>query len=91
MLCFSEVCFEQSDYVGHNIEENETGEVSSPGVCQTLCQKNSDCYYWTWLQSNKGCYLKDANALQGRTNDATALGRFSGPKYCNISYGAFIY
>lgn len=82
-----EICFEQSDYVGHNVDENETGEVESPAACQSLCRNNADCHYWTWLRSNNGCYLKDANAILGRTNDATSLGRFSGPKWCTVSYG----
>ncbi|OEH73912.1 uncharacterized protein LOC34620192 [Cyclospora cayetanensis] len=81
------VCFEQSDYVGHNVEENETGEVESPAACQALCRNNSDCHYWSWLRSNKGCYLKDANAILGRVNDTTSIGRFSGPKWCSVRYG----
>ncbi|CDJ43727.1 hypothetical protein ETH_00012815, partial [Eimeria tenella] len=82
-----EICFEQSDYVGHNVEEDESGEVASAAACQLRCRENPDCHFWTWLRSSKGCYLKDANALLGRTNDASSLGRFSGPKWCTVSYG----
>ncbi|KAL8424857.1 hypothetical protein Efla_001662 [Eimeria flavescens] len=85
-----EVCYEQSDYVGHNVDEDETGEVKSPAACQALCRRNSECHYWTYYANNKGCYLKDANAILGRTNDMTSLGRYSGPKYCTVSHGCVL-
>lgn len=87
MRLFSDVCYEQSDYVGNNVDEIETGEVTSPAACQNLCRNNDECYYWTWLRDSNHCYLKDANAISGRSNDVTSLGRYSGPKYCTTKSG----
>ena len=47
--------------------------------CQKLCQRNDECYYWTFVGKNGECYLKNANAMSAPSKKQ---GSISGPKIC---------
>lgn len=83
-----DVCVEQADYVGHDIEAIEDGSVSSATECRTICRHTEGCEFWTWVQSTGNCYLKTEDALLGKTNGLASLGRFSGPRECFMHYGS---
>ncbi|PFH35764.1 PAN domain-containing protein [Besnoitia besnoiti] len=76
-------CFEDSvDYTGYDVEKIETGRVTTPTMCQTLCQQRNLCRFWSWVSPTKNCYLKSQFALMGRRDDTSTAGIVSGPKYC---------
>ncbi|CBZ54555.1 hypothetical protein NCLIV_049840 [Neospora caninum Liverpool] len=79
-------CFEDSvDYTGYDLEKVETGKITTPVMCQTLCQQRELCRYWSWVSPTKNCYLKSQFALMGRRDDASTSGIVSGPQYCASS------
>lgn len=82
-----DVCMEQADYVGYDIEAIEDGSVASAIECRTLCRRTEGCEFWTWAQTTGSCYLKSEDALLGKNNGLSSLGRFSGPRECFIQYG----
>lgn len=83
----SDVCFEQADYVGHDLEVIEDGSVTSAIDCRTICRHTEGCEYWTWVRSTNNCYLKTEDALMGKSNGLASLGKFSGPRDCFMQYG----
>lgn len=91
VLCESEqVCFEEGDFAGYDIEKIETGEVRSPSECLDRCRANNECHFWTWVADTKFCYLKSSDAVLGKKSDLTSLGMYSGPKKCSITYGGCV-
>lgn len=80
-----DVCVEQADYVGHDIET--INDVASAVECRTFCRQTEGCEFFTWVQSHGTCYLKNKDALVGKTNGLASLGRFSGPRECYMHYG----
>ena len=53
-------------------------KIRNAAECQTLCQSNDECYYWT-VSKNGDCYLKNANAISAISKKKGAT---SGPKIC---------
>lgn len=82
-----DVCVEQADYVGYDLESIEDGSVLSAIECRSICRQTEGCAFWTWVQKTNNCYLKTEDALMGKRNGLTTLGRYSGPRYCNMLYG----
>ncbi|EPT26742.1 PAN domain-containing protein [Toxoplasma gondii TgCatPRC2] len=79
-------CFEDSvDYTGYDLEKVETGKITTPAMCQTLCQQRDLCRYWSWVSHTKNCYLKGQFALMGRRDDSSTSGIVSGPQYCTTT------
>ncbi|PFH35770.1 PAN domain-containing protein [Besnoitia besnoiti] len=70
------------DYRGFDVQKLETNSINSYVECQSLCEANERCFYWTWVSQKKSCYLKDHGALLGRVQDAATAGLVSGPKLC---------
>ncbi|OEH77637.1 PAN domain-containing protein [Cyclospora cayetanensis] len=82
-----DVCIEQADYVGYDLEAIEDGSVLSAVACRTICRHTEGCEFWTWVKATKNCYLKTEDALLGKTNGLSSIGRFSGPRECFMQYG----
>ena len=66
--------------IEYNVEEVnilETLSISSTSDCQSECDDNDDCFYWTYFPDTDQCQLK-------RTHGQvyTAFGAISGPKTC---------
>lgn len=81
-----DVCMEQADYVGYDLESIEDGSVPSAIECRSICRQTEGCAFWTWVQQTNNCYLKTEEALLGKRNGLTTLGRYSGPRYCTMLY-----
>lgn len=82
-----DVCMEEADYVGYDLEAIEDGSVGSAIECRTICRRTEGCEFWTWVRSTGNCYLKTEDALLGKTNGLASLGKFSGPRQCFMHYG----
>lgn len=82
-----DVCVEQADYVGYDLEAIEDGSVATAVECRTICRRTEGCEFWTWTRSTGNCYLKTEDALLGKTNGLASLGKFSGPRECFMHYG----
>ena len=69
-------CFEDgTDYFGHDITWSKTENAK---YCQNECAKNTKCKFWTFVKSNKICYLKKKREkVLSRNQNVT-----SGPKTC---------
>lgn len=87
MVCHTDVCIEQADYAGYDLEMIEDGSVYSAIECRSICRKTEGCAFFTWNQKTNNCYLKTEEAILGKKNALTTLGRFSGPRFCNMAYG----
>merc|ERR1719394_1013067 len=76
----SEDCFEQGiDYLGNDISEGHYVSTSSAAGCQSECQRNSACNFWTWDPSyHTACWMKTAKTQTAANSVVT-----SGPKYCD--------
>ena len=71
---FLDGCFEtDTDFYGNNVGEQY--DIENPKDCQTLCQNNNECNFWTLSNS---CWLKTTDS--GRQSK---LGVTSGPKFCS--------
>ena len=88
---FSGLCIEEdTDYLGNDIKHSKSyshndwhiPNVENPTHCQTLCQENRQCKFWTFgLTEHKGhCWLK--TSASGRKKHP---GLISGPKNCRKS------
>jgi len=73
-------CFEYDVNYHRNDVRSESG-VTSAETCQSLCQSESSCLYFTYLGDLKICYLKFSSA--GWTIVNSEYENVSGPKYCN--------
>jgi len=76
----SEDCFEQGiDYLGNDISEGHYVSTSSAAGCQSECQRNSACNFWTWDPTyHTACWMKTAKTQTAANSVVT-----SGPKYCD--------
>eukprot|EP00922_Rhytidocystis_sp_ex-Travisia-forbesii_P005864 GHVS01008515.1.p1 GENE.GHVS01008515.1~~GHVS01008515.1.p1 ORF type:complete len:445 (-),score=94.16 GHVS01008515.1:1884-3218(-) len=74
-------CFEENiQYVGWDIH-GRGGDAPSARACQTRCQGDPGCDYFTFRPNTTECFLKASNF--GRTAAASFV---SGPKFCvNLS------
>lgn len=72
-------CFDYGkDYWGHDLRPGQFKSVGSANACQTECQRDAGCKYWTWVPSYKNsCWLKTGKGQIKYQN-----GVVSGPKYC---------
>ncbi|KAL8429715.1 hypothetical protein Efla_001150 [Eimeria flavescens] len=84
---YPDVCIEQADYVGHDLVAIEDGSVQSAVQCRTICRQTEGCAFFTWVRSSGNCYLKTEDALLGKNNSLSSLGKFSGPRECYMHYG----
>ncbi|KAL8274615.1 hypothetical protein Esti_001444 [Eimeria stiedai] len=74
-------CELHTDFMGHDLQAFY-GTVFDVQSCQQLCQGFNNCFYFTFVESQASCYLKDQNAEEGREyNSAT----FSGARDCDLS------
>lgn len=73
---FSELC---TSYSAANIKETTA---TSPDDCQTLCQENNDCNFFTFNYGGQKCYMK--STLGSRSGPA---GETSGPAHCSSGSG----
>lgn len=80
------VCTEQADYVGYDLEAIEDGSIPSSIMCRARCRQTEGCEFWTWVKDTKNCYLKTEDALLGKTNGLASLGKISGPRECFMHY-----
>lgn len=63
-----------------NYDGNDYMEIpgSTPGVCHEACLDDSEyCRAWTWVQSNKTCYLKDSFPTNKTTVQGMVSARYS--------------
>ncbi|KAL8449714.1 hypothetical protein Emed_002969 [Eimeria media] len=82
-----DLCIEQADYVGYDLESIEDGSVTSATQCRSICRKTEGCEFFTFVRSTGNCYLKTEGALAGKSNSLATLGKFSGPKNCFLHSG----
>lgn len=82
-----DLCIEQADYVGYDLEAIEDGSVTSATHCRSICRKTEGCEFFTFVRSTGNCYLKTEGALEGKSNSLATLGKFSGPRDCFMHYG----
>ncbi|KAL8442975.1 hypothetical protein Emed_007031 [Eimeria media] len=54
----------------------------SAASCQRDCRRVSGCYYWTFSAQSEVCSLKSAEALTGRIENLSTIGKVSGSKDC---------
>ena len=72
-------CFEEGiTFYGNDVELQRN--IENPKACQTLCQNNIKCMYWTYgVTKHAGnCWLKSEDS--GRRSNP---GLTSGPKLCS--------
>ena len=80
-LIFSLGCLENNfDYAGYDLQRLSA---KTALACQDFCKKNEKCDFFSWIQSNKACYLKHS-----KKNRKVRTGIISGPKTCE---GKIIY
>ena len=73
----TESCFEENiDYPGADVDTDPKYS-SSPEECQQFCQANNDCFYWSFKDAKKVCWLKSSSK-----SATSAYGAISGPKVC---------
>ncbi|KAL8437284.1 hypothetical protein ACSSS7_001047 [Eimeria intestinalis] len=82
-----DLCIEQADYVGYDLEAIEDGSVTSATQCRSICRKTEGCEFFTFVRKTGSCYLKTEGALQGKSNGLATLGKFSGPRNCFMHSG----
>ncbi|KAL8452812.1 hypothetical protein Emag_002185 [Eimeria magna] len=82
-----DLCIEQADYVGYDLEAIEDGSVTSATQCRSICRKTEGCEFFTFVRSTGNCYLKTEGALEGKSNGLATLGKFSGPRNCFMHSG----
>ena len=86
LICVSQSCYLYNvDYKGTNLNEEHQLKTEDASTCQTLCQKEPRCYFWTWVTPDfqdgayrKDCYLKSSDVVM-----ASQDGLISGPKECS--------
>ena len=72
-------CFEEGiTFYGNDVELQRN--IENPKACQTLCQNNIKCMYWTYgvTKAAGNCWLKSEDS--GRRSNP---GLTSGPKLCS--------
>lgn len=74
-------CEESIDFKGHDIR-SFLGSVSDIETCQQLCRGFNNCFYFTFVASTASCYLKDAQAAEGREINSLT---FSGARDCDLT------
>nr|CEL64719.1 TPA: PAN domain containing protein, putative [Neospora caninum Liverpool] len=79
-------CFKRGvDFYGFDVKKLEAGEIHTAGECAEHCKFVDTCYYWTFNQARRWCYLKNAYAPEGLHSDSTATkDLISGLKNCNV-------
>ena len=78
-LCLDSCFEEDTDFYGNDVGHQHN--IKNPKACQTLCQNNSDCNFWTY--SGFRCYLKSADSER-----RPYPGAISGPKFPISNMGA---
>jgi hypothetical protein len=75
-------CYEfNTDYKGNDLSKIK---VDTPVGCQTACQEEEACKFWTSNAGNRNCILKSSDAGR-KTKKHPGQGQrvlISGPKYC---------
>ncbi|KAL8429804.1 hypothetical protein ACSSS7_006327 [Eimeria intestinalis] len=74
-------CELHTDFKGHDLQAFY-GTVHNVHSCQQLCQGFNNCFYFTFVESEAACYLKDQNAEEGREYN---INTFSGARDCDLS------
>ena len=80
------------DYKGSNLNAEHSLRTEDATMCQKMCQKDANCYFWTWATTDffdpayhKECYLKPKNAVISKNEN----GLISGPKDCGTGNEIF--
>ena len=68
------------EFNGFNLEDDLVLSTLTWKKCQSFCQENYSCQFWTFLQNEGKCFLKNENAFQGREENIAAI---SGSQVCS--------
>merc|ERR1719336_2163431 len=67
-------CEEGIDFLGNDVQSINSG-VTSPAECQSECQAEAACKFWTFETNYKHCHLKSSDAGRQEKTGST-----SGPR-----------
>merc|ERR1712227_57439 len=82
-------CFKSGDYWGADLPGGRRYGVTSPDICQKLCQETTGCEYFSWHNKESkdyshNCFLKSGPGFKGLLPWSVVT---SGPRDCDCTCG----
>ena len=72
------------DYPGYNIYREPDEMANTEELCQQLCQRNVECFWWSldlYTKERYGCMLKTRKSVERQEHKH---GVMFGPKFCGM-------